>query len=382
MERHLNEQTIQAYRNGLETDTAQPPQIDSVWYDDVHDDYILPTELASLMLNKFASGRSSPWALAYALKFGNQAEKEAAKTSFYEWRFGPGAQADDPGEWLSLVRFFVGDDPSLHSLFHYRQGSLLSLAFQSDTQGYWEDCVSVRLPQAMNDLRDYVEEALPHLRNSPERLNDLCEILIPFGKEAAAVMGESVMQTLADITFESWHSMRYALHDEDILPAFVSWDRLKWCWTFGWHEVSRRLCEVETFVGDCLEPYKSSKTHLPLGVQVAQNLGALSLLPEKLILEKLSPRDLIQEHLQTEIHYISRNFPGDRRNALHVMESMTWGDVFPTDTGGPDEMARQLAPEMQDMERALILSVHHSLRNIWKLRLALAIARRRLHSKN
>ena len=380
MSNKLSDETILAFKTAVIESRVSPPGLGSCWFDPQFDDYFIPPELGSVMLALYKAGRARPWCLSYPLEYGNEKEKAVAKDLFYQWMHewtNHKESADLFPDWLSLIKYFAHDDPSLYALFRYKPGKLDYLVFEDED--LFTLCIETNVPQCINDVKDSVNHLVGKLANSTDELGRLCTMLLPFRARVSCVANEQQIKTIQTAIVSSWHQLRFEPLEEGMLPLGLAWDRLSWMWSFGWEGPLAELCSSPLFVQDCLDPHRSAESVLSFAEIVAENIAMISLTSESWRIGCLPPFETMStEHVQHCIDYIAQSFsPKQTLVAAKAIEYSLNSGIFPTNRASQEDVLKEVYTAGHAIDTGLMLLTHSFCQELWNLRLALALGERR-----
>ena len=245
----------------------------------------------------------------------------------------------------------------------------------SDAREFW---LIGREPNAVRDLVAGIEEELPHLSDEPERAERLCSLLEPIGAAVHGLLPPRSLELLGRAAVESWLSLRFASQDEEVIPLALSWQRLRWCWLFSWERELDELCSRDVFLDDCLRPPVLDQTRYLVAEDVAENCLLLSLTSQHQRVPAGPSLDrLFEEHLHAGLRYIEAATDTMPAGTVGAGARLILGDSYPTDIPSLEMRERWCFGDGQGHDPDIVSGVYDACWHLWRMRLALAILRRR-----
>jgi hypothetical protein len=375
MNSEFSKQTLAVYKNALIQGIANHPLLNTVWYVPQADSYLSLEFLVNNGITHYKAGKAHPSILLYALESGDNAQKEFVRSEFFRDYFSGSIENFYDG-WFCFIPYFVDVEPTLKALIQYKKGSLVEN--DPDLEIY-EDWLRVKNPLVYADLQSFVRPKLPVIQTDAVAFESICDFLFPLGIAISDVLSSDEILNLSSACFQTWHDVRLQALKDEINPAFISSRRLKWCWRFGWNEALQELCNNPVFIHDCLYPNEFAQSRYSVATDVAENILTLSLGPCKGVLSAFSTgKDQLHTHVSLAIKLLGESFPESEAELRVKLPHLIFEASFPPELPSLEAKRFWCAQHGIVANDALVISIHTSCWEIWRLRLALAIVASRI----
>jgi hypothetical protein len=351
------------------------PKRNSVWFDPLVDTYITEAELARIGLRRFLEGNGTASSLLWPLVAGAPDERGAALREFQAWKsaFELG-ETEDCEEWVQLVPYLAGNEPSLeHLLPSYQSGSLEDVMHDLDTVRFLS---ASRNAQFAADLSRYLESKIPRIGETIDDVEPVCNLIAAVASEINFAGCDEHLNALAKLAEPWWRSARNRAETDHPLLS-CSWTLLEWCWRFKWHFLLETMWKDQVFANDCIVCMINPKNiAFPalFSKYLAENLLALSLTPSAQVLKGFNlSDDLLKAHVEYCISLAERTDATRVTYQEQIIREVGSGERLWPDSAMYEDIARMYGLPDNEDSLNIVAAAWAPCVELSRLKLALAI---------